>query len=66
MSDTSILELIRITIPPNEELASGNVSNFFDVHVNSQNLTEEFLYSHQPVSDISFRYILLPKKLLGN
>ena len=65
MSDTSVLELIRITIPESEVLESNRASKFFDVHPNSQNLTEEFLYAHQPVTDNTIPIYATSEKIIG-
>ena len=46
----NLLEVLRIEIPKKEILYEGKASTFFDILDNSQNLTEEFLYSHQPTS----------------
>jgi len=65
MSDTSILELLRIAIPSNEVLASGKATKFFDVNANSQNLTEELLYAHQPVSGNIIPIYATSEKTIG-
>jgi len=65
MSDISILELLRITIPSTEELASGKASKFLDVLANSQDLTESLLYAHQPVSNNIIPIYSTSEKTIG-
>lgn len=65
MNDTSILELIRVEIPKVEIFEVGKASKFFDVHSNSQNLTEEFLYAHQPVSNQTVPIYATSDKSIG-
>lgn len=65
MSNNSVLELIRISIPFNEIFDQGKASKFFDIHSNSQNLTEELLYAHQPVTEDTIPIYATSEKLIG-
>ena len=47
MSD---LQKIRVKVPRKEIIDTGKVKKYFDILDNSQNLTEEFLYAHQPTT----------------
>jgi hypothetical protein len=65
MSDISILELIRVKTPENKVHDSGKANKFFDVLSNSQNLTEEFLYAHQPVTNKTISIYATSEKAIG-
>lgn len=45
----ALLENTRVAIPKTEVYAEGLASDFFEILDNSQNITEEFLYAHQPL-----------------
>jgi len=47
---TIILEQFRVKIPEDIIAFRGKADTFFDFLPNSQNLTEEFLYAHQPTT----------------
>lgn len=49
MSD--LLEQVRVSIPEDEIEQRGKAELFFEVLPNSQGLTEEYLYTHQPRTD---------------
>jgi len=51
MNNVSVLELIRVKISDDDIYNSGKASIFFDVYPNNQNITEELLYAHQPVTN---------------
>jgi len=65
MSEVSILELIRVKTPDDKIHDTGKAQNFFDVLANSQNLTEEFLYAHQPVSNNTISIYATSEKAIG-
>ena len=46
-----LLPRLRVAIPGSEIAYHGNAREFFDVLPNSQGLTEEYLYAHQPTTD---------------
>jgi hypothetical protein len=46
-----LFELTRVKIPENQIYKTGKAKKFFDILENSQNLTEEFLYAHQPLTN---------------
>ncbi|HYM09102.1 MAG TPA: hypothetical protein VEU62_00140 [Bryobacterales bacterium] len=46
----SALEAIRVEVPARKILFAGKAEGFFDILPNTTDLTEEFLYAHQPVS----------------
>lgn len=46
----NLIESLRVQIPEPTILHKGKASIFFDILDNSHDLTEEFLYSHQPTS----------------
>jgi hypothetical protein len=46
-----ILEQFRVNIPEDVIIFRGKADIFFDFLPNSQNLTEEFLYAHQPTTN---------------
>jgi hypothetical protein len=46
----NMLEMLRVKIPDDQIAEQGKASDYFDIYDNSQNLTEEFLYSHQPIT----------------
>jgi hypothetical protein len=48
---TNLLEQIRISIPDGEMKYQGRAEEFFDILPNSQGLTEEYLYAHQPTTN---------------
>lgn len=51
LTTKSFFEYTRIAIPKNQIKYSGKASKYLDILDNSQNLTEEFLYAHQPLSN---------------
>lgn len=50
MARVDKLERYRVEIPDSATCLEGKVSKFFDVLPNNSDLTEEFLYTHQPLS----------------
>jgi hypothetical protein len=46
-----LLPRLRVGIPSTEVEYQGSAGEFFDVLPNSQGLTEEYLYAHQPTTD---------------
>ena len=46
----NLIERIRVAIPDSEILKTDKAKAFFDICENSQNLTEAFLYAHQPTT----------------
>jgi len=45
-----MLEQVRVTIPEDQIFDRGKAGIFFDFLPNNQNLTEEYLYAHQPMT----------------
>jgi hypothetical protein len=50
MARVDKLERYRISIPNEDICYEGKVSDFFDLLPNNSGITEEFLYTHQPLS----------------
>jgi len=46
----SALESVRVEVPKGAIVKSGKAVDFFDCLENNSDLTEEYLYAHQPVS----------------
>ena len=46
----NLIERIRVAIPDSEIFKRDKAQEFFDIYENSQNLTEAFLYAHQPTT----------------
>jgi len=65
MNETNIIELIRVKIARSDIIDSDKASKFFDVLSNSQNLTEEFLYAHQPISKETLSIYATSEKVIG-
>jgi len=46
----SSLEAVRVEVPKKNILRQGKASSFFQILSNTTDLTEEYLYAHQPTS----------------
>lgn len=62
----SQLEFIRIQTPKGKIKFSGKADDFFDILDNTQGITEEFLYAHQPTTKETIPIYSTSDKSIGN
>ena len=61
----NLIESIRVTIPPDKIKYKGKTRKFFDILDNTQGLTEEYLYSHQPTTKYTLPVYSTSEKSIG-